>query len=229
MKYLLSLLPALFCISFCFSQEKISPVDSVYEEVEVMPEYPGGINALLKYISQIKYPEYARYYEIEGIVKLSFVIDTNGNVTSIKFDKSSGTKVLDTAAYMHLKKMANWTPGLKEGKKVKVIFHIPIKFALQGEMNKKEKKISSDVLYNEGVRLFDIGEYKTAIILFDKAYFLNKKDIDSKFNSAVCKIMLERLDDACKDFKEIKNSGRLIEIKGKGSEKLIEELDSLCK
>lgn len=62
--------------------------DGVYQQVEVMPEYPGGETALLNdLIGAIKYPEEAKKNGIQGKVYVSFVVDEQGKVTNAKIER----------------------------------------------------------------------------------------------------------------------------------------------
>lgn len=59
--------------------------------VEEMPQFPGGENAMLKYLSNnIKYPVDAREAAITGIVYLSFIVDKEGEIKNIEILKGIG-------------------------------------------------------------------------------------------------------------------------------------------
>jgi hypothetical protein len=128
----------------------------VYDSVEVMPEYPGGIIALQTYIAQnLSYPPIAVENGIEGTVYVQFVVDKKGKITNIKAVgtkllpetisqeksskyKSTGGKDLENDAIAAFNEMAiktvsglvNFKPGTNKGKTVKVSFTLPIKFRL---------------------------------------------------------------------------------------------------
>ncbi len=115
-----------------FEQEKVKfGDDKVYDKVDVMPEYRGGMEALMYYLgSNIKYPDAAKKSEIEGMVYVNFVIDAKGHVKDVSVAKSLDP-LLDAEAMRVIKTMNKWKPGEKDGKKVSVKFTIPIKFKLQ--------------------------------------------------------------------------------------------------
>ena len=105
--------------------------DSVFTLVEQMPEFPGGIQALMQYLgSNINYPEQAKHDTIQGRVFVSFVIEKDGAVSSVKVLRGIGGGC-DEEAVRVISTMPNWKPGLNEnGEAVRVAYNIPIKYAL---------------------------------------------------------------------------------------------------
>ncbi len=102
--------------------------DKVYTIVDVLPKFPNGDLALLKYANSVGYPAHAYQNKMQGTVYIQFVINTTGNAEDLKVMRSSGYNYLDSISMAHLAKMPTWTPGVKDGKNVKVNFTIPIKF-----------------------------------------------------------------------------------------------------
>lgn len=100
-----------------------------YVIVEEMPEFPGGEDALLRYLASIKYPPIAKDNDIEGKVYVHFVVNKKGEVTDVYASKGA-EKILNEAAVAHVKKMPNWTPGRQRGKVVSVIYNLPINFVI---------------------------------------------------------------------------------------------------
>jgi len=115
--------------------------DPVYETVKTMPEFVGGFDALVKYlVANIKYPEDAKKKHITGTVFVTFVVDKNGKVTKPAVLKGVDP-LLDAEALRVVAAMPNWNPGRNDaGKVVKVQFNLPIKFALEEDSKKEEKK-----------------------------------------------------------------------------------------
>ena len=104
--------------------------DSIYQVVEIMPEFPGGSAALMKYLSEnIKYPEAAKEKEIQGRVFVQFVIEKDGSVTDVGVLRSIGGGC-DEEAVRVIKGMPKWKPGIQKGKAVRVHYNIPIVFKL---------------------------------------------------------------------------------------------------
>jgi protein TonB len=99
--------------------------------VEDMPSFPGGEEALFKYLAQnIKYPQIAKEAGITGRVFVNFVIDKEGNVTDVKVLRGIGGGC-DEEAVRVVKNMPKWSPGKQRGKPVKVSYNLPIKFSLK--------------------------------------------------------------------------------------------------
>ena len=104
--------------------------DSIYNIVEVMPEFPGGMDKMANYLSEnIKYPEEAKDKGISGRVFLSFVIEKDGSVTDVKVMRSVDP-IVDNEAVRVVKAMPKWKPGTMKGKPVRVSYVLPISFKL---------------------------------------------------------------------------------------------------
>lgn len=111
---------------------KIVPkeTDSIYQIVEVMPEFPGGMDQMAKYLSEnIKYPEEAKEKGVSGRVFISFVIEKDGSVSNAKVMRSVGGGC-DEEALRVVKGMPKWKPGLMKGKPVRVNYVLPVNFKL---------------------------------------------------------------------------------------------------
>lgn len=106
------------------------PVDSVFEVAEVMPEFPGGTQALFKFISEnLEYPQNAIDGQIEGRVVVQFVVDKEGKVGSIQVVRSVD-KMLDQAAIDVVRALPDWKPGMQKGQPVNVRYTLPVSFKL---------------------------------------------------------------------------------------------------
>ncbi len=112
----------------------ISPANMNDKEFSVpdkMPEFPGGVEALIKFIADnIKYPEEAKKNKWQGGSICQFIIEKNGSISDIKVTRSSGHKDLDTEAIRVIQSMPKWTPGMQDGEAVSVKYLIPIVFKL---------------------------------------------------------------------------------------------------
>ena len=116
-----------------------TPTDTtVYRVVEKMPEYPEGINKLMKDIRtstdnywKKRYPKGKPVYPCEqgvsGRVIVSFVSNENGQVTDPEVLRRVD-KDLDKEAIRIIKSMPRWIPGEHKGKKVKVRLTLPVQF-----------------------------------------------------------------------------------------------------
>lgn len=107
-----------------------SEEDTVYQIVEEMPQFPGGENALMEYVSKnVVYPEEAKEKEIQGRVFIGFVVEKDGSIGEVKVLRGIGGGC-DEEAVRVIKGMPKWKPGLQKGKPVRVSYQIPIYFKL---------------------------------------------------------------------------------------------------
>ena len=119
--------------------------DSIYNTVEEMPEFPGGMEAMMKYISEnVKYPEEAKDKNISGRVFVSFVIEKDGSVNEVKIMRGIGGGC-DEEAVRVISAMPKWKPGKQKGKPVRVSYMLPLNFKLNDDQpNQPVKKSDVD-------------------------------------------------------------------------------------
>lgn len=116
-------------------QEKAVEVEAKTEEpflrVEQQPEYPGGMNALMNFLSKnLNYPRLAASAGVSGRVYLSFVVNTDGSLTDLQVVKGIGFGC-DEEALRVMNKMPHWKPGKQSGRAVRVKYNLPISFTLE--------------------------------------------------------------------------------------------------
>ena len=105
--------------------------EKVFDVVEQMPEYPGGMQALFEFLRQnIKYPEDAQKQKVEGRVLATFVVETDGSISNVEVVKHAFPS-LDNEAVRVIQAMPKWTPGKQGGKVVRVKYTVPINFSLK--------------------------------------------------------------------------------------------------
>ena len=104
--------------------------DGIYQVVEKMPEFPGGMKALMSYLKEnIRYPEEAKLAGIKGRVTVQFVVNADGTLSSIL--KMRGVEPsLDAEALRLIASMPTWKPGMHDGKPVAVRYTVPVTFRL---------------------------------------------------------------------------------------------------
>lgn len=94
-------------------------------------EFPGGLEALYKYLSEnIKYPYIASQIGVQGKVLLRFVVEKNGSISQIEIARGIGSGCDDEAVRV-VEGMPNWKPGRKKGLPVRTRFVLPIIFKLK--------------------------------------------------------------------------------------------------
>ncbi|MBR3531778.1 MAG: energy transducer TonB [Bacteroidaceae bacterium] len=111
--------------------EEASDEGEIFQVVEQMPEFPGGMQALMAYLSKnIKYPSVAQDNGIQGRVLVSFVVNKDGSIVDPEVIKSVDAS-LDKEAMRVIKAMPKWNPGKQRGKPVRVKYTVPVLFRLQ--------------------------------------------------------------------------------------------------
>lgn len=107
--------------------------ETTHEAVEVMPEYPGGMDALLNYMgTAVKYPASAKKDSVEGIVIIQFVVTRLGDVAEAQILRGIHPDI-DLEALRAVRAMPKWTPGKIKGKAVNVQYNLPFRFVLSSD------------------------------------------------------------------------------------------------
>lgn len=118
--------------------------EPVYNQVDQMPEFPGGELALRKYIAHsIKYPKIAMMNGIQGKVYVTFVVNKEGKVVNPKIAEGVDPS-LDKEALRVVSSLPLWKPGKKDGKFVNVSYTVPINFVLSVDHLRKSAKLGLD-------------------------------------------------------------------------------------
>jgi TonB family protein len=131
------------------AQKEVKPVEmpnamkvkkaekEAFDVVEQMPQFPGGPEALMQFLSQnVKYPKEAYEKNVQGRVIASFVVEKDGSITEAVIRKSIDP-LLDAEALRVIGSMPNWMPGMQNGEAVRVKYTVPITFRLQGSSTEK--------------------------------------------------------------------------------------------
>lgn len=101
-----------------------------YDMVEQKPEFPGGVQGLMQFLSaNIHYPVAAQTAGKQGRVVVQFVVEADGAVSSAKVVRSI-SEDLDAEALRVVNAMPRWTPGKHKGKAVRVKYTLPVSFRL---------------------------------------------------------------------------------------------------
>ena len=111
--------------------ESITSDDAdVFDTVEQMPEFPGGMEALAKYLTEnVRYPEAAFKAGVQGKVLVIFIIEPDGSISNAHVAKKVN-EYLDVEAVRAVSSMPKWSPGMRDGKAVRVKYTLPIAFCL---------------------------------------------------------------------------------------------------
>tara|TARA_R110002072_G_scaffold95197_27_gene209934 strand:- start:6395 stop:6904 length:510 start_codon:yes stop_codon:yes gene_type:complete len=116
-------------LEYLFLDENEEQIE--FSSINKIPEFPGGLDSLTKFIQQNYKFEHNDDEYIEGKVKTTFAVDTIGKVVDIEIIESL-RKDYDSACYKVIAKIPDWKPAeLNDGKKVKTKFLLPFKFVLE--------------------------------------------------------------------------------------------------
>ncbi|MBN8671681.1 MAG: energy transducer TonB [Chitinophagales bacterium] len=105
-------------------------VDSIYSAFDEIPEPLFNLQEYFK--QNIRYPDEAQKYGIEGEIAVSFVVDTNGNVINpVALGKGAkDSPLLADEAVSLIKNMPKWEPAKYKGKSVNVRFYQKLSWRL---------------------------------------------------------------------------------------------------
>lgn len=107
-------------------------LDNVFVYADTMPEFPGGIRILQQYIGmKTNYPQICQRNGITGKVFVDFVVMEDGSVKGVRLARGVDP-YLDAEALRVVREMkVKWKPGVLDGKKVRVLFTVPVNFKLR--------------------------------------------------------------------------------------------------
>ena len=112
------------------TEEEKSAEQEIFLVVEQMPQFPGGFQALAKYLSSnIKYPVNANENNIQGMVYVRFEVTDDGKVDKAQVMKGIGGGC-DEEALRVVNSMPRWEAGKQKGKAVNCWYTLPINFTL---------------------------------------------------------------------------------------------------
>ncbi|MCU0434912.1 MAG: TonB family protein [Bacteroidia bacterium] len=115
--------------------EVINASDSaqIFQNPDVMPEFPGGEKALNKFITEtIRYPFMEREAGKQGTVYIKFTVKSDGSITDIRPAKEvAGAPGFTREAMRVVRAMPQWIPGEFNGRAVSCDVSVPIRFVLR--------------------------------------------------------------------------------------------------
>ena len=162
-------------------KEGTSPNKDIYDQVETMPEFPGGVEKLMEYVAMnVRYPKEAEDKCLQGRVIATFIVEKDGSITSAKIVRSIDP-ALDAEALRVINGMPNWKPGTQKGEPVRVKYTIPISFRLQGGGDIPAENVKGANVMNETVVVGYGPENEPYVIVDGKPIDGSKlKEIDPK-------------------------------------------------
>jgi protein TonB len=106
---------------------EIKPDDAPLYHAEVMPEYPGGLEALRKFmLRNLRQPDDLQPGE-KIIVMASFIVNKYGKIEQVKI-VNAGRDDLNKEVERVVHKMPEWKPGIQNGNAIAVYFNLPVTF-----------------------------------------------------------------------------------------------------
>lgn len=180
-----------YSIGYAQSHNQITEIkivkDSEYvdETPDVLPEYPGGVNGLMSFLSEnLIYPQKAIEDNIQGKVVVKFVVDKKGKAANPEVINSIHP-LLDAEALRVVSLLTGFTPGQKNGQSVNTWYTLPINFKFQDnqpEIEEFDAVVIDSIGYQE---MMDLGlaaqkenNLAHATAYFKEAYHINPYSID---------------------------------------------------
>ncbi len=120
-------------IPYTFDQTMKIEADryGVYNRAEIMPSFPGGEEALKKFIQEnVKYPETALENHVGGTVLLAFMVDESGKIYTPSIESPNIGSGLEQESVRLIRQMPKWNPGQIKGRNVKTRFTLPIRYEI---------------------------------------------------------------------------------------------------
>ena len=112
-------------------EEEEPEEQQIFQIVEEMPEFPGGMGECLKFLMKnAKYPTISQENGVQGKVSVKFVIEKDGSIADPVVVRGVDP-YLDKEALRVVKSMPKWKPGKQRGKPVRVSYTVPVIFKLQ--------------------------------------------------------------------------------------------------
>jgi len=102
----------------------------IFVAVERVPVFPGGIEAFYQYLARnIRYPAAMRDAGVQGKVIVAFVVEKDGSLTDVRVTRGVAADI-DLEALRVIQESPKWTPGIQNGRPVRVAYSVPIAFNL---------------------------------------------------------------------------------------------------
>lgn len=115
-------------ITIAEAKDRTTGDKNVYDVADQMPQFPGGVKAMMEYISKnLQYPEDAKQAKKSGRVIARFTVQEDGSIADVEIIRGSYPS-LDAEAIRVLSGMPQWQPGMQDGKAVAVKYTVPIMF-----------------------------------------------------------------------------------------------------
>lgn len=99
----------------------------VYTITEIPAEFPGGVEALSKFVvNNMQYPRIDEEEHSPVSPHARFIINEDGSASDAIITKSSGSREIDKAVVDMIHKLPKFRPAMHGGKAVKSYFYLPL-------------------------------------------------------------------------------------------------------
>lgn len=100
------------------------------ESTDVAPSFPGGENAMFRFINEVRhYPAAAYEAGVEGRVRCGFIVDVDGSIVNVTVQRGNNAD-LNHEAVRIIESMPRWEPAMIDGEPVPVFYLLTIPFRL---------------------------------------------------------------------------------------------------
>jgi TonB family protein len=114
-------------------KDSVKDREPVFNVVEQMPSFPGGMEALMQYLAKnMRYPVEAQKNKVQGRVVVGFIVSKDGDIKKAHILRGVDPE-LDAEAIRVIESMPRWMPGMQRGKAVAVSYTLPVMFRLTGD------------------------------------------------------------------------------------------------
>ena len=157
--------------------------DVIFTVVEEQPRFPGGEEARVQYmVENLRYPEEARHFGLQGTVFVTFVVETDGSISNVRVLRGIGGGC-DEEAVRVISNMPKWAPGRQRGQNVRVQYNMPIRFVLNDTEKEQDSSETEEIrmsirdeeviIYVDGERVDVVKEKLNEIISPDEIESIN--------------------------------------------------------
>ena len=132
MKTILVFCIVLLGLTSVYAQDQSGPVDTnkVFTFVQKQAKFPGSINTWLA--ENMVYPPEAKNNNIQGTVYVTFIVEKDGSVSTVKILRGAYS-ILNDEAVRVISMMPKWEPGMQNGHTIRQLCNVPIHFKLTDE------------------------------------------------------------------------------------------------
>lgn len=113
------------------ASEAGNPDEEPFLRVETMPQFAGGgLDKFREWVQMhMRYPAEALEKNAYGMVVISFVVEKDGSVSTLRTHQSPDKSLADEVSRV-IRSAPKWTPGAQRGQAVRVRFTLPVSFAV---------------------------------------------------------------------------------------------------